>query len=71
MENVSKKLPGFYVEGRYYGTKFGQTTGRATFLAAEHKRDINIWFVDDLGVEDRKLTIIAKGRQYAGYRAFA
>ena len=66
-----QRLPGFYIEGRYYGTKFNQAAGRATFLAAEHKRNIDVWFVDHLGVEDRKLTVIPKRPQYASYRAFA
>lgn len=64
-----ERLPGFYIEGRYYGTKFNQAAGRATFLAAEHKRNIDVQFVDHLGVEERKLTVVAKSPQYAAHPA--
>jgi hypothetical protein len=57
MENMTTKLSGFYVEGKYYGTKFAQAAGRAAFLAAEHKRGIDINFCDHLGREDVKLTV--------------
>lgn len=56
--NLSDRLPGFYVEGRYYGTKFGQATARARFLAAEHKRTIDVNFVDHMGIEERKLSVM-------------
>jgi hypothetical protein len=57
-ENMSTRRPGFYVEGRPYGTRFAQACGRATFLAKEHKRSIDVMFVNHLGIEERELTVV-------------
>lgn len=36
------KLPGFYVEGRYYGLRINQAQARARFLANEWGRAIDV-----------------------------
>lgn len=36
------KLPGFYVDGRYYGAKLAQAVARAKFIATDHRRNVDI-----------------------------
>lgn len=52
------KLPGFYVEGRYYGTRLHQAIARARLKADEYNRAIDVSHTQD-GVTFERFRTVA------------
>ena len=46
---MSKRKPGYYVEGRHYGFNIAQARARAQFLTTEYGRPVALTYVDQRG----------------------
>lgn len=60
------KRPGYYVEGKFFGSNFHQARARAAFLAREYGRGIDVWREDvDRPGEAALVMTVHNGRKAA------
>jgi GTP-sensing pleiotropic transcriptional regulator CodY len=66
MQNT--RIPGFYIEGKFYGSKLGQALAKAQFRADEYSRAVDINHTHD-GVQFERFRTVHPRQSLSAMRA--